>query len=161
MSDSLIAPNPGQVIGLDGNPLVARAPLFDEELVFKDEILRRLGDLEDIELLFNDVLVAKYIRGKVSEHLEAAAETQREDQWQGVCGLVLKVGTTAFIDDEHTKFPVKKWARPIVKGDWVLYRSSDGWDKDIQMVGEYTAVKCRIIQDAHIRGRVKFPGRLF
>jgi hypothetical protein len=161
MTDALVTPSAAQVLGLDGRPLQARAPAFDEEIQHKDEIFKRLGDLEDIELLFNDILVAKYIRGKVSEHLEAAAETQREDVWQGVCGLVLKMGPTAFVDDEHTKFPTSKWRRPVVPGDWVLYRSSDGWDKDIQMVGEYSAVKCRIIQDAHIRGRVRYPGRLF
>jgi hypothetical protein len=163
--DTLMVPRgavgPQQMLGLDGQPLRARAPAFDDEIAHKAEIFRRLGDLDDIELLFNDVLVAKYIRGNVSEHLVAAPQTQREDQWQGVCGLVLKLGPTAFVDDEHTKFPVMKWGRPITPGDWVLYRNSDGWDKDIQMVGEYDAVKCRIIQDAHIRGRVRYPGRLF
>lgn len=163
---SFTAPAPSQIIGLDGSPIqtvpfVAKAPAFDEEDIYKEEIRRRLGDLEDIEVLFNDVLVAKYIRGKVSEHLEASPLTQREDQWTGVCGLVLKMGPTAFVSDRHTEFPVKKWKRPIEPGDWVLYRSSDGWDKDIQMVGEYTAAQCRFIQDAHIRARVKFPGRLF
>ncbi len=162
-ASSLMVPKfpPSEVLGLDGRPIRALAPAFDEELAHKAEIFRRLGDLDDIEVLFNDVLVAKYIRGKVSEHLKASAETQREDQWQGVCGLVLKLGPTAFVDDEHTKFPLAKWLRPITRGDWVLYRSSDGWDKDIQMIGEYTGVKCRFIQDAHIRGRVKYPGRLF
>ena len=72
--------------------------------------------------------------------------------------VTANLGPTAFKDDEHTKFP--KWERPIERGDWVLYRNSDGWDKDIQVIGEYTAVKCRVIQDAYIRGRVKYPGRL-
>ena len=158
MSEPLAIPA-RQVLNLAGESIASRAPAFDEEDEHRKLIFRTLGHLEDIELLFNDVLVAKYIRRKISEHLEASAETQREDQWQGVVGLVLKLGPTAFKDDEHTKFP--KWPRPIERGDWVLYRNSDGWDKDIQMIGEYTAVKCRVIQDAHIRGRVKYPGRLF
>jgi hypothetical protein len=166
MSAGLVTPpDMGQLINMDGKPMTAaiqaRAPAFDEEIFYKDDIFRRLGDLEDIEILFNDILVAKHIRGKVSEHLDAAPQIQREDQWTGVCGLVLKMGPTAFVDDAQTKFPTKKWLRPIAPGDWVLYRSSDGWDKDIQMVGEYMAVPCRFIQDAHIRGRVKYPGRLF
>jgi|SRR5271169_543045 len=92
LTESLSMPDPKQIIGLDGQPIhiQARAPAFDEEQIHKDEIFRRLGDLEDIEVLFNDLLVAKYIRGKVSEHLEASPLTQREDQWTGVCGLVLK-----------------------------------------------------------------------
>ena len=141
----------------DGKPLGrAGAPPFSDEQEVKNFIFEKMGDLEDIELFFNDVLVAKYIREKISETLIAAAETQREDQWQGVCGLVLKIGPRAFQDDEQNKF----YGVSVKKGDWVLYRNSDGWDKDIQMVGEYTAVKCRVIQDAHIRARVKFPGRL-
>jgi co-chaperonin GroES (HSP10) len=145
------------ILAPDGKPLGrATAPSFSDEQDVKDFIFSKIGDLDDIELFFNDVLVAKYIREKISESLIAAVETQREDQWQGVCGLVLKVGPRAFQDDEHNKF----YGVSVQKGDWVLYRNSDGWDKDIAMIGEYQAVKCRVIQDAHIRARVKFPGRL-
>jgi hypothetical protein len=150
---------PATIVDLDGKPVQVKAPPFDEEDEARKEVFRFLGELDDIEILFNDVLVAKYIRGKVSEHLEASPDTQREDQWQGVCGMVLKLGPTAFQDDQHNKFPPV--CRTIKPGDWVLYRSSDGWDKDIQGVGSYKAVKCRVIQDAHIRGRVRYPGRLF
>ncbi len=147
------------IVGLDGKPL-PKASDFDDETAAKEEVFRLLGDLKDIEILFNDILVAKYIRRNVSKNLIASPETQREDQWQGVCGMVLKIGPTAFQDDEHNKFP--EITRSIKRGDWVLYRSSDGWDKDIQTIdGSLMAVKCRWIQDAHIRGRVKFPGRLF
>ncbi len=157
---TLVVPQTG-IVGVAGRSLTAvKNPAFDEELYTKEDTFKILGDLKDIEILFNDVLVAKYIRTRVSEHIEAAPETQREDVYQGVVGLVLKIGPTAFVDDEHTVFPVQKWDRPIAVGDWVLYRSSDGWDKDIAPVEGILAVKCRMIQDAHIRGRVKFPGRL-
>lgn len=157
MSDALVMPGPVSLLGMNGQPIVPKAPKFDDEAAYRQEIFERLGDLADIELLFNDVLVAKYIREKVSEHIIASHETQREDSWQGVVGLVLKVGPRAFVDDEQNKFH----GANVERGDWVLYRNSDGWDKNIQMIGEYEAVQCRIIQDAHIRGRVKYPGRLF
>ena len=156
MSDALVTPA-NSLVGMDGQPIISGAPKFSTEDEWRTDIIRRLGDLEDIELLFNDVLVAKYIREMVSTNIRASAETQREDNWQGVVGLVLKLGPRAFVDDDNTKFH----GVMMKPGDWVLYRNSDGWDKDIQMVGEYFAVKCRIIQDAHIRGRVKYPGRLF
>jgi hypothetical protein len=151
------------IIGIGGQPVVSESAkikhfFFNEEEDTKQEIWRRLGDIEDIELLFNDVLVAKYIRKKVSKNLDAAPETQREDQWQGVVGMVLKLGPTAFVDDEHTKFP--KWTKAIMPNDWVVYRSSDGWDKDIAPAEGYHAVKCRVIQDGHIRMRTRYPGRL-
>lgn len=166
--DRLYVP-PTQLIGMDGTPIgIARAPAFDEEEDHKQEIFTRIGEIDGI-FLFNEVLVAKYIREKISEHLVASAETRREDIWQGVVGLVLMVGPTAFQDDEATKFPWEAWIRakvitergqaPIKRGDWVLYRSSDGWDKDLQLTGEYEVAHCRVLQDAHIRGKVKYPGR--
>lgn len=157
MTETLLTPT-ADLIGMDGKPLSAdRAPPFDPEDGWREDVLKRLGDLDDIELLFNDVLVAKYIREMASANIIASQITQNEDNWQGVVGLVLLVGPRAFVDDDNNKF----YGKTVKRGDWVLYRNSDGWDKDIQMVGEYNAVKCRIIQDAHIRGRVKFPGRLF
>jgi len=169
--DRLYVP-PSQLIGMDGIPIPTigsvRAPAFDEEEDTKRDIFARLGNIDSI-FLFNEVLVATYIRGNVSEHLVAPAEVQREDIWQGVVGLVLMVGPTAFQDDEATKFPWDAWIKakiitergqpPIKRGDWVLYRSSDGWQKEIQLTGEYLTAKCRILQDAHIRGKVKYPGR--
>lgn len=152
---NLVVPQRG-IVGLAGQPLAPRVPAFDPEDNYRQDTFRQLGDLDDIELFFNDVLVAKYIRKKVSENFYAAPETEREDNWQGVVGLVLKVGPRAFVNDANNNFH----GITVKPGDWVLYRNSDGWDKDIRFVGEYTWAKCRIIQDVHIRGRVRYPGRL-
>lgn len=160
MSDALIGfPGPG-LLALDGRPLGARGnPAFDEEQETKELVFRALGDLDDIELFFNDVLVAKHIRYEVAKGLVAPAITEREDEWQGVVGLVLKVGPRAFKNDDRNDFH----GVTVKRGDWVMYRNSDGWDKHIARLGENTSdpVKCRIIQDVHIRGRVRFPGRLY
>jgi hypothetical protein len=156
MSDALVTPSMN-LVGMDGRAIVGQRKWFDAEDDVKEFIFEKLGDLDDIELFFNDVLVAKYIRSQIGAGLIAAAETQREDVWQGVIGLVLKTGPTAFVDDANNKFHGLK----VERGDWVLYRNSDGWDKDVAMLNERTQfVKCRVIQDAHIRGRVKYPGRL-
>lgn len=157
---SIITPRRDALIGLDGREIndVVENPAFDPEIATKEWVFAQLGDLADIELFFNDVLVCKHIRQKVAKGLIAAQITQTEDRWQGVVGLVLKLGPRAFVDDENTKFHGVK----AEVGDWVLYRNSDGWDKDIARLGPASdPVQCRIIQDAHIRGRVKFPGRFY
>jgi hypothetical protein len=162
MSELLKPSTLGQgLVGIDGRTIGGGSvPWFDEEQDTKDFIFEKLGDLEDIEFLFNEVLVAKYIREEVGAGLIAAPETKQADVWEGVIGLVLKVGPRAFVDDEdgRTQFHGKK----VEVGDWALFRNSDGWDKDIAMLGSRTNfVKCRIIQDAHIRGRVKYPARIY
>lgn len=134
-----------------------RPVIFSEEQEAKDAAWHALGDLDDIELFFNDVLILKYVRAQLSENLIASVETQKEDKWQGSIGLVLKVGPTAFVDDEHTKFHGVK----VERGDWVMFRDSDGWNRGIQeLYGSHRFAHCRILQDAHIRARIKYPARL-
>lgn len=159
MSDAALMVPATTLTGIDGRPLSRAAnPAFDEEEETKQFLYDYLGPLDDIELFFNDVLVCKYLRREVAKGLLAAEATRLEDKWQGVVGLVLKVGHRAFVDDERTKF----YGVSVKRGDWVLYRNTDGWDKDIIPVGDRIRepAQCRIIQDAHIRGRVKYPGRL-
>lgn len=157
MSEALSLPAAG-LVGVDGKPVSGTPHWFNEEEDVKSFIREKLGDLSDIDVFYNWVLVAKYIREEVGAGLIASAETQREDVWTGVVGLVLKKGPAAFQDDDRNKF---YGANPQV-GDWVLYRNSDGWDKNIAMIDTRTNfVQCRFIQDAHINGRVKYPGRLY
>lgn len=168
---SLAAVEKPPLAGPDGRPLPKVNVGFDEEQAVKDFIFTSLGDLSDITFLFNEVLVAKYIREKVSDSLVASHETELLDRFEGVVGLVLKIGPTAFQDDSRTRFPWEAWIGgglvekegqvPIRVGDWVMYRASDGWDKNVQIRGSYTTVRCRVLQDAHLRARVKFPGRWF
>ena len=149
-STGLIAP--------DGRPIGTTTRWgFDEENDTKEMIFRELGPIEDVaELFHNDVLVWKYKRTKVSDNLLASHYTENADRWEGVIGLVLALGPAAFLDDEHNKF----YGKRVVPGDWALFRNSDGWDKNIQILDTSRYCECRIIQDAHIRGRVKYPARM-
>ena len=157
MSTALSLPTAG-IVGIDGKPIIGAPHWFNEESDTKAYIRDKLGDLADVDVFYNWVLVAKYIREEVGAGILAAAETQREDSWQGSVGLVLKRGPAAFQDDERNKF----YGADPQPGDWVLYRNSDGWDKNIAMIDTRTNfVQCRFIQDAHINGRVKYPGRLY
>ena len=160
MSEALTI-EPAQIIGLDGTPLRTLPPhkvVFSEESEAKEMAWAALGELDDIEFAFNDVLVLKYIRADISPNLKASAETQRKDRWQGSIGLVLKVGPRAFVDDPANNVYFHGFS--VKRGDWVMYRSSDGWDRGLQeLYGFHRFADCRIIQDAHIRARIKYPGR--
>lgn len=157
MSEALSLPQAG-LVGMDGKPITGTPHWFDDEQAAKDYVADKLGDLDDIDVFYNWVLVAKYIREEVAKGILAAPETQREDSWQGSVGLVLKKGPAAFQDDNRNKF---YGANPN-PGEWVLYRNSDGWDKNIAVLGARTEfIQCRFIQDAHINGRVTYPGRLY
>lgn len=134
-------------------------PAFDEEAETKRLVFEALGELDDIDLAYNDVLVAKHLRTHVAQGLIASTFTENEDRYTGKVGLVLKVGHRAFVDDDRNQF----YGWSVKRGDWVFYRNSDGWDMNIARLGRTAqqSVECRVIQDAHIRGRVKYPGRLY
>jgi hypothetical protein len=154
-----VAPKPGLVTPQGFKPVTVplERVIFDEEEEAKQEAYEALGDLDDIEILFNEVLLVKHIRKKLSKRLLAHADTQLEDKWQGGVGLVLKVGPTAFVDDEHTKFNNVT----VKRGDWVSWRVSDGWARGVQeLYGHHRFADCILVQDAHIRLRLKYPGRL-
>lgn len=146
----LVAPN--------GQPISGKALWgFDEEKDLIEEVFKNLGPIENIvELFHNDVFVVKYFREKVSEHLLAAKDTRNIDRYEGVIGLVYGCGPAAFLDDDRNKFHGKK----VEPGDWVLYRNSDGWDKNVQILGSPQYYECRMLQDSYIRGRVRFPARM-
>lgn len=142
-----------------GKPIVSavKAPPLDREDKLRDALLEVLGDLDDLEMAYNDVLVCRYIRDKVSEHLVAAPDTKNDDHWQGVVSMVVKVGPRAFVDDDQNKF----YGFSVKRGDWVLHRHSDGWNKGVRGVEIYSSLPCRMLQDAHIRAKVRYPGRWF
>jgi hypothetical protein len=153
-----VAPKPGLVTPQGFKPaIVPEKVIFSEEEEARQMAYTALGDLDDIEILFNEVLLLKYIRMHLSANLVAHADTQLEDKWQGGVGLVLKVGPTAFVDDEHTKFNNVT----VKRGDWVSWRVSDGWARGVQeLYGHHRFADCILVQDAHIRLRLKYPGRL-
>jgi co-chaperonin GroES (HSP10) len=114
----------------------------------KKVILDELGDITDIELYHNQLLIAIYIRPeKTKSGLYLSSQTRDEDKYQGKVGLVVKKGPDAFRDDTG------KWFRDvsISEHDWVYFRPSDGWQVTVH------GVLCRIIDDTDIRGRLPAP----
>jgi len=80
------------------------ALMFHEEDP-RTEILNKVGSLDGVEVFGSDVLVALYIRPqKTKSGIILADSTREEDRWQGKAGLILKLGPTAYTDDEGNKF---------------------------------------------------------
>lgn len=135
--------------------------LFGDPVAEAKKIFARVGDLSGIKLFGNRVLVAKFERTMVgsSGTLYAAPKTQLEDQYQGKVGLVLKVGPTAFVDDEAHGLV---WNGDSVKpGDWIFYAYADGTDMDIVPIGSTDKVHCKLLREGDVNGIVPRPDFLF
>lgn len=162
MTDALSLPDT-KLVGMDGRPISTvddNTPHWlTEEQEDKNFVFDVLGDLSDVDLFYGWVLVAKYIRRTVAKNILASDLTQKEDGWQGKVGLVVKKGPAAFVTDKRTDF----YGASVDVGDWVVFRHSDGWDGEL---GTRTArfspyLQCLLIQDAHIIGKIQYPGRLY
>ena len=114
----------------------------------KAVILDQMGDISDIEIFHNQVLVAVYVRPeKTKSGLYISSQTRDEDKYQGKVGLIIKKGEDAFND------PSGKWFKgvSIDTNDWIVFRPSDGWS--ITVHGQL----CRLLDDTDIRGRIPAP----
>ena len=125
----------------------------------RDVIYKKLGDISNIEIFNNQIIVATYVRpSKTKGGIILPGSVGKEDEIQSKVGLVIKKGPTAFIDETG------KWFDGITVelNDWVVFRPSDGWaitvgnaqDKDLD-------VACRVLDDTSVRGRVQFPDQVY
>jgi len=86
--------------------------------------LAKIDGFDEIEVSYNNVLVAQYVReGKTRSGILLPDQTRREDEFQGKAYLVIKMGPMAFLDDEHVRFGGFR----VQEGDWVACRPADGW----------------------------------
>ena len=118
----------------------------------KQVLMDAVGDLTDIEIFNNQILVAVYIRPKKTKSgIYLTDNTTEEDRYQGKVGLVLKYGSEAFKDDEG------KWfnGSSISEGDWVVFKPSDGWSVSVN------GQPCRILEDYSVRARVQKPDHVW
>jgi len=121
----------------------------------REALIKKIGDVSDIELCHNQVLVAVYMAPEQTKGGIILTDTTRdEDRHQGKVGLILKVGPLAFKDDTG------KWVWPdgLGAGDWVYFRTSDGWQMTVNSSRDNL---CRQLNDADIRGRIPHPGKVW
>lgn len=119
----------------------------------KKTIQNALGNhVDDIDVMFNMVLVAIYIRPeRTSGNIIRPDSNVVEDLWQGKVGLVIKHGPDAFQDDEVSHFHGQK----VLPGEWCAFRIGDSWQLNIN------DVPCRLIEDSHIKLKVRDPSVVF
>jgi co-chaperonin GroES (HSP10) len=114
----------------------------------RSAILDFMGDISDVEVLLNRVLVATHIRSNVTTGGIIRPDVNvEEDVWQGKCGLILKYGPDAFKDDEEYTWGASK----LYEGDWGVYKVGDGWSVTVKNY------PCRIVRDSSFMMRVQDP----
>ncbi len=119
------------------------------------------GDLSEIEVFHNLVLVATYIAPARNITRNDGSKAQlilpdrslAEDRFQGKIFLVLQVGPTAFKDAPGVTFGGKS----VQPGDWILARPSDGFELFKGDAGAKEGASVRLFEDVHIKGRVSDP----
>ena len=118
----------------------------------KQALFEAVGDISDWKLMHNQILVAIYIRSeKTKGGIIRPGVNVQEDEYQGKVGLVVKLGPTAFLDSADESFE----GQNVEVGDWVVYRTGDGWQLTIRDTA------CRILTDRTIRMVVPEPEAIF
>ena len=109
----------------------------------KKTLLKKLGNINDVEIFNNQILCAVYVRPeKTKGGIVLPDQHRSEDKIQGKVGLVVKMGSAAFVDETDTWFKDVK----VENHDWIIFRPSDGWSITVN------GVLCRILDDINIRG---------
>ena len=117
----------------------------------KFTILESLGDISNVELFHNQVLLATYLRPtKTKSGLILTDSHVDEDRYQSKVGLLVKRGPLAFEQDGN-------WFNGMEfhDHDWLIFRPSDGWSITVNNV------LCRIFDDVNIKGRVQDPDAVY
>lgn len=117
----------------------------------KQNLLNQLGDISQVELFHNQVLLAVYLRPeKTKSGLILTANHLDEDKYQSKVGLLIKRGPLAFEQDGD-------WFTGVTfqDHDWLIFRPSDGWSITVN------GVLCRIFDDISIKGRAPHPDSVY
>lgn len=137
------------------------AMVMQHEVDPRREILDKVGDLSAVDVFGSDILLAVYQRpNKTASGIILTDKYREEDKWQGKAHLVLKMGPTAYLDENGEKF------RDIQEGDWVVIRPSDGQLVTLNTLkgsalSKDDTILCRIAQDHCIRMRIENPDQIW
>ena len=118
----------------------------------KQLLLDKVGNINGIQLLNTQVLVAVYIRPeKTKGGIIYVDSTRDEDKYQSKVGLILKKGPTAFVEDGA------KWFGDVEfnEHDWLVFRPSDGWNIGVN------GVWCRMLEDSSVKAKIDHPDAVF
>lgn len=119
-----------------------------------EEIQERIGDLSEIIVPFNKLLVGIYMRPNLTKSgIVLPDQVRDEDRYQGKAGVILKKGPMAFKDDDHVKF---HGLNPDV-GDWIAFRPSNGMKIDIRSKDGH----CILLSDTQVELVIPAPDMVF
>lgn len=120
----------------------------DPRVALMQKVSEKIGDLSNIRVFGNRVLVAIYERPKqTSGGIILPENTHKEDRYQGKVCMVLKKGAAAFKDDDSIKFN----GDSVEVGDWIYAPAK--YSRSISLNG----ITMRIIQDEYIDGTLDHP----
>ncbi len=112
------------------------------------KLVEELGDISEIEIFNNHILVAVYLRPeKTQSGIFMPDKHREEDKYQSKVGLVVKKGPSAFVDAGENWFKDVN----ISLNDWIMYRATDGWSITVNNV------LCRVLEDTSVKGRIPHP----
>jgi hypothetical protein len=131
----------------------------------RSALLRAVGDFSGLEVAAQRVLVAGYVapprmmKGPAGEMIPwYSSDTElMEGRFQGKVGLVLKVGSLAFVDDAVNKFGGFR----VDPGEWAVFNPSDGWENFLVADNGLHGVPIRWFADTSIVGKTDDPGRIY
>lgn len=114
----------------------------------KQEILDRVSPfIDNITVMNDDVLLGVYVRPeKTSGGLILTHDTRKEDEYQGLACLVLKLGSLAFQEDATHQYGDRV---PQV-GDWVAVRKSEGFSFKVGASNDKSQ-PCRLMKETGVR----------
>jgi len=134
---------------------VASASKIEQISQSKDKrrgIIDAVGDLSEVEVLTDLVLVGTYIRDeKRASGLILPQENLKEDEFQGKVGLVLKKGPLASGDWEEGD----EIGQNAKLHSWVVFAIKDTWPLQIN------GVACRVVPYDKLRMRIADPKMVF
>jgi len=118
----------------------------------KGKLIDEIGDISDIEIFNNQILVGVYIRPeKTKSGLYLSDKYRDEDRFQSKVGLILKMGPSAFNDETGEWFEGVSFN----SHDWVVFRPSDGWSVTVN------GVLCRMLSDTQVKARIRAPDQMW
>ena len=132
----------------------------------KQAILDKLGDLSQVQIAQNELLVAIYVRPEFAPGgmIALTHKTRKEDIYQGKVGLVVKIGSACRFERYDAERNVT-YGIPIELHDWVVTRPSDTWALDFNPAGTAydpeKSITCRLVFDDQIRMKIPSPSMVW
>jgi co-chaperonin GroES (HSP10) len=119
------------------------------------ELLKAIGDISDIEVLNDRILIAIYRHeGLTKGGIIASTKTEDESDYQGKVGLVLKIGPLVNVEGKVDTRGVE-----LRIGDWVVVNPSSGLSMHAGQHGSSRMLRMLIEKDIHMR--VKRPDAIW